>query len=98
MVELERTKEEIIKIVKEKNYPGYMIFELEYHDYSEKKKYKELQFAKKYCYSLYHNHQLPIKIKIESNQLFQFFERFFHNPKSEISKHEKLFKFLKKFT
>ena len=26
------------KIVKEKKYKGYLVFELEYHDYSEKKK------------------------------------------------------------
>jgi len=88
---------EFFKVIKEKKYHGYFIFELEYHDFSEKKKFEELQFADKYCCSLFHNDKIPLKLKIESHQLYQFFERFKNNPKSEIKRHEKVFLFLKKF-
>jgi predicted dehydrogenase/sugar phosphate isomerase/epimerase len=88
---------DFFKVVREKKYHGYFIFELEYHDFSEKKKFEELQFAGKYCGALFHNDKIPLKLKIESHRLYQFFERFKNNPKSEIKRHEKLFLFLKKF-
>jgi predicted dehydrogenase/sugar phosphate isomerase/epimerase len=88
---------EFFNLVRDQKYSGHFIFELEYHDYSEKKKFQELKFAKEYCYSLYQDHKFPLKVKIESNRLYQFIERFTHNPKLEIKRYNKLFLFLKKF-
>jgi len=88
---------ELFNYLKSRNYKGHYIFELEYNDYSEKKKLSELEFAYQYCTEIYNNRKLSKILKIKTNKFNLFIERFRHNPKKEIQKKENLFKFLKKF-
>lgn len=82
--------------IKESDYKGDIIFELEYHDYSEKQKYEELNFAFEYCNNFYYYNKLPIKLKFKSNKLYQIYKRFSYNPKAEIKRHKNLFMIAKK--
>lgn len=83
--------------IKNSDYKGDFIFELEFEDYSEKEKFKELDFALKYCFSLYSSDKIPLKMKIQTNQLYQLIFRFKHNPKSEIKRHKNIYLFFKRY-
>jgi len=79
------------------DYKGKLIFELEYHDYSVKKKLNELQFAFNYSKKIYANGKMPLKFKIKTNPVYLFLEGFLYDPISEIKRHERFFLFIRKF-
>jgi len=83
--------------VQKQKYIGDFIYELEYHDYSDKKKFKELKFASEYIDLQFHNKPLPLKMRMIINPINLNLERFKDDPKEYIRKQEKLFFFLKKF-
>lgn len=83
--------------LKESGYPGKMIFELEYHGYSAKKKLQELRFASNYSRELYEKNKISFKNKIKTMPLFLFAEKFIYNPVSSIKQYEHFFQFLKKY-
>jgi predicted dehydrogenase/sugar phosphate isomerase/epimerase len=87
---------EFFRRVKDAGFRGNFIFELEFDDYSEKQKFAELDFALRYCLSLYLYDTVPWRLGVQTHSLFQLFSRFKHNPVKEIKRHEKIFQALRK--
>jgi predicted dehydrogenase/sugar phosphate isomerase/epimerase len=82
--------------MKESSYQGDYIFELEYEDYSEKERYRELDFAFQYCHALYSKGKLPPRLWWQSTGFFQTAARFARNPKSEVKRHKRLLRAARK--
>jgi len=85
------------KTIKETNYSGKMIFELEFHGYSISRTLKELDFAIKYCSELYSYGKSKFLSNIKTNKIYSFTEGFLHNPVQEISRHKEIFEFFLKY-
>jgi len=81
---------EFFQKINKSEYQGDFIFELEYNNYSEKEKYRELSFALGTCEIFSNSEKLPIKLKLRSSRAYQFFERFSRDPKAEIRRHKNI--------
>lgn len=83
--------------MKESNYKGKLIFELEYHDFSSKKKLQELQFAFNYISDIYTKNYIPLSNKIKTSKSYMFISELFYDPVYAIKQNEKIFQFLRKY-
>jgi len=77
------------------NYNGYLIYELEYHGFSNKRILEELKFAKDYVKAIISEEEFNFGLNIRTNKYYNILRRFIEQPKSELSRHPRLFEFIR---
>jgi predicted dehydrogenase len=79
-----------IKELKECNFKGYLIFELENEGNTTQQEERELRFAYSYIQDIIQNGNVSLGKKIITSRIYQLGERIVRNPKAEIKRHKKL--------
>jgi len=82
-----------VRQLKEFDYKGYLVFELENKGYITRQKERELKFAYSYIQNIIRYGDVSFPQKIVTSRAYQIVERFRHNPKAEIKRHRRLHHF-----
>ena len=80
-----------LKYLEEIKYSGYLIYELEFHGYSNNKILSEISFANQFIQKIVKSEDLNLNFILKTNKHFNVIKRFLEHPKAEIKRHPKLF-------
>lgn len=83
------------KYLSDIKYNGYVVYELEYHGLTNSRILEELKFAKQYVKKIINDEKIDFGLSIKTNKYYNILKRFKQQPKEELSRHPKLFNFIR---